>query len=242
MLETIEVPENRILLCDVLAGFAKERPDPFVIRLQSDRPQTVRDIVYILEKCQHPDRLKMFAQVLKGKNLVVKLEVMNIVARGHTAEARQLIADLLQDPISQVRMQAAKLLPEFDRDKAYLDLMRIVKDAAFEKKTPDERTIFYAALGATAIPNALTWMTQLLAVKPSLLNKKKVHGRQAAGHPGVGGGVQRPLVQGVAGRGGGQVAADGGALRGAQGDVPDTQGAVRGLGAPRGGMKPWPKT
>lgn len=174
VLETIEVPENRILLCDVLAGFAKDRPDPFVIRLQSDRPQTVRDIVYILERCQHPERLKMFGQVLKGKNLVVKLEVMNIIARGHTGEARQLIAGLLNDPISQVRMQAAKLLPELDQDKAYIDLMRIVKDSAFEKKTPDERTAFYGALGSTGVPNALTWMTQMLAVKPSLLNRKKV--------------------------------------------------------------------
>lgn len=174
VLETIEVQENRTLLCDVLAGFAKNRPDPFVIRLQSDRPQTIRDMVYILEKCQHPDRMKMFQQVLKGRNLVVKLEVMNIIALSHSSESRKMIADLLNDGISQVRMQAAKLLPEFDRDKAYLDILRIIKNSDFEKKTPDERTAFYAALGSTAIPNALTWMTNLLAVRPSLLNKKKV--------------------------------------------------------------------
>jgi hypothetical protein len=174
VLETIELPENRVLLCDVLAGFAKERPDPFVIRLQADRPQTVRDMVYILEKCQHPERLKMFVQVLKGKNLVVKLEVMNIIALSHTGESRKLIADLLNDPISQVRMQAARLLPEFDPEKAYVDLMRIVRDPGFEKKTPDERAALYGALGATGIPNALTVLTQLLAVKPTLLNKKKV--------------------------------------------------------------------
>jgi hypothetical protein len=174
VLEMLEVPESRILLCDVLAGFAKERPDPFVLRLQSDRPQTVRDMVYILERCQHPERLKMFAQVLKGKNLVVKLEVMNIIARGNTAECRRLIAELLNDPISQVRMLAARLLPEFDREKAYLELLRIVKEPAFEKKTPDERAAFFMALGSTGLPQALTWMTQLVAVKPSLLNKKKV--------------------------------------------------------------------
>jgi hypothetical protein len=174
VLETIEVPENRILLCDALAGFSKERPDPFVIRLQSDRPQTVRDMVYILEKSQHPDRLKLFGTVLKGKNLVVKLEVMNIIALGHTAEGRKLFVDLLQDPVSQVRMQAAKLLPEFDLEKAYVDLLRVVRDANFEKKTPDERAAFYSALGSTGVPNAFTLLTQMLAVKPSMLNKKKV--------------------------------------------------------------------
>jgi hypothetical protein len=174
VLETIELPENRILLCDVLAGFAKERPDPFVIRLQSDRPQTVRDMVYILEKAQHPERLRMFVQVLKGKNLVVKLEVMNIIALSHTGESRKLISDLLNDPISQVRMQAARLLPEFGPEKAYSDLIKIVNDPAFEKKTPDERAALYGALAATGVPNALAVMTQLLASKPTLLNKKKV--------------------------------------------------------------------
>lgn len=174
VLETLEVPESRILLCDVLAGFAKERPDPFVIRLQSDRPQTVRDMVYILEKCQHPERLKMFVQVLKGKNLVVKLEVMNIIALSHTGESRKLIADLLNDPISQVRMQAARLLPEFGPEKAYTDLIKLINDPGFEKKTPDERAALYGALGATGVPNALHLLMQLMAQKPTLLNKKKV--------------------------------------------------------------------
>jgi hypothetical protein len=174
VLESIEIPENRILLCDVLATFAKERPDPFVIRLESDRPQTVRDMVYILEKCQHPERLKMFAKVLRGKNLVMKLEVMTIIARGSTGEARKLILEMLTDPVSQVRMQAARLLPEFDRDRAYVDLLRVVRESAFEKKTPDERMAFYAALGSTGVAPALTLMSQMLAVKPTLLNKKKV--------------------------------------------------------------------
>jgi hypothetical protein len=174
VLETIEVPENRLLLCDALAAFAKDRPDPFVIRLQADRPQTVRDMVYILEKSQHPERIKLFGTVLKGKNLVVKLEVMNIITLGHTAEGRKLITELLTDPVSQVRMQAAKLLPEFDREKAYPELLRVVRDSHFEKKTADERTAFYSALAATGVPNALALLTQLLAVKAALLNKKKV--------------------------------------------------------------------
>ncbi len=187
VLETLEIPENRLLVCDVLANFAKERPEPFVVRLESDRPQLVRDMVYILEKCQHPERLKMFARVLKGKNLVVKLEVMSIIARGQGPEVRRLIAEMLGDPISQVRMQAARLLPEFDRDKAYADLLRVIRDPGFEKKTPDERTAFYAALGSTGVPAALSMLSQMLAVKPSLLNKKKVLDDKLLAIQGLGG-------------------------------------------------------
>ena len=60
-------------------------------------------------------------------------------------------------------MQAARLLPEFDREKAYLDLLRVVKDAKFEKKSAEERTAFYAALGSTALPSAITLMPRAAA-------------------------------------------------------------------------------
>jgi hypothetical protein len=173
-LETIEIPENRVLVCDALARFAQENPQPFVQRLESDRPQTVRDMVYILEKSNHPDRVKMFGLVLLNKNLAVKLEVMNIIARGRTPEARKLILDAVNDPAAQVRMLAARLLPEFDRDKAYVDLVRLMKDPNFEKKGTEERTAFYTALGATGLPGAISMLLQIIAVKPTMLNKKKV--------------------------------------------------------------------
>jgi hypothetical protein len=173
-LETIELPENRILMCDALARFAQEDPHPFVQRLESERPQTVRDMVYILERSNHPDRVKLFGLVMLNKNLAVKLEVMNIIARGRTGEARRLIVDALHDSATQVRMLAARLLPGFDRDKAYVDLVRLMKEPHFEKKGLEERTAIYTALGSTALPGAFSLLQQLLAVKPTMLNKKKV--------------------------------------------------------------------
>jgi hypothetical protein len=173
-LETIELPENRVLMCDALANFAKEGPELFVRRLESERPQTVRDMVYILEKSNHPDRVKMFGLVLLNKNLAVKLEVMNIIARGRSPEARKLITEALNDSVGQVRMLAARLLPEFDRDKAYVELVRLIRDPAFEKKSYEERTAVFTALGSTALSGALSLMLQMLSVKPTMLNKKKV--------------------------------------------------------------------
>lgn len=187
VLETIELPENRVLLCDVLGGFARDLPEPFVARLLSDRPQTVRDMVAILEKSNHPERIKMFAQVLKSPNLVVKLEVLQIIGRGRTAEARRIIQESLTDSVSQVRMLAAKLLPEFDRDKAFPDLVKLVRDPGWEKKTSDEKAAVYAAIGATNLPAALSMMQQLLAVKPSLLNKRRVMEDKLLAVVGLGG-------------------------------------------------------
>jgi hypothetical protein len=50
----------------------------------------------------------------------------------------------------------------------------VVHEAAFEKRSPEEKTAFYAALGATGLPGALALLSQILAARPTLLNKKKV--------------------------------------------------------------------
>jgi hypothetical protein len=175
VLETMEIPENRTMLCDLLAPFCKEMPDPFVTRLQADRPQTVRDMVYILEKSKHPDRLKLFGHVLQNRNLAVKLEVMNIISQSRTGEVRKIMQQALtSDPNMQVRMLAARLLPEFDRDRAYTDLMRVISADDFEKKDPHERAALYAALGSTGVPSAMLHLSEILATRPGLMNRKKV--------------------------------------------------------------------
>lgn len=186
-LELIELPENRTLLCDVLIPFAKDHADPFVNRLQSDKPQIVRDMIYVLDRSNHPDKIKFFSSVLKSKNLAIKLEVMGIIARGRTGEARKMIAAMLEDDNQQVRIQAARVLPEFDREKAFLDLMKLVKDPKFEKRSPEEHEAFYSAIGATGLNGALQYFTQLLQVKSGLFNKEKVKQDKILAVAGLGG-------------------------------------------------------
>ncbi|MCA2982101.1 MAG: HEAT repeat domain-containing protein [Myxococcaceae bacterium] len=186
-LEVIELAENRTLLCDVLVPHAKEFPDPFVNRLKSEKPQMVRDMIYILDRSNHPEKLKFFATVLKTKNMAVKLEVMAIIARGRTGDARKLISSALEDESQQVRIQAARVLPEFDRDKAFLDLMKIVKDPAFEKRSPQEHEAFYSAIGSTGVQGALAYFVQLLQQKPGLFNKDKIMRDKLLAVAGLGG-------------------------------------------------------
>jgi hypothetical protein len=174
VLETIELPENRQLLTEVLVPFAKKQPEPFVERLQSDRPQTVRDMIHVLDRSNHPMRLKFFGTVMGTKNLAMKLEVIGIIARGRSAEARKMIADCLDDPNPNVRMTAARVLPEFDREKAFLDLQRIVKDEKFTKKSAEEQEAMFVALGSTNSPGALAYFQDLLHKKASLFTKSKV--------------------------------------------------------------------
>jgi HEAT repeat protein len=175
VLEVVELPENRVLLCDVLVPFARDFPDAFVEKLRNtDRPQMQRDMVYVLDRSNHPDKLRFFSSALKSRNLALRLEVMGIIARGRTGEARKMIAAMLNDENMQVRLQAARVLPEFDRERGFADLMKLVKEKEFEDRKPEEKEAFYAAIGATGMPGAVGYFTQLLHGKAGLFNRQKV--------------------------------------------------------------------
>ncbi|HTS82853.1 MAG TPA: HEAT repeat domain-containing protein [Myxococcaceae bacterium] len=174
VLETLDAPEHRLVLCDVIAEFCRVRSAEVIQRLSSDRPMTVRDMVYVLERAQHPDRMALFGRVLKHRNLAVRLDVMGTIARGRSAESRRLIAEALKDDNAQVRVQAARLLPEYDREQAYLDLVSVVKGKDFKRRSTEEQAALYASLGSTGLPGAISLMTQLLAEKAQLWNRARV--------------------------------------------------------------------
>lgn len=175
VLDGIEVAENRLLLADAMVPFARQNPDAFVSRLDAPRPQLVRDMVYVLDRANVPDKVRYFAKVMQTDNLANKLEVLTIIAKGRTVEARAFVVQLLDDPLWQVRAQAARVLPEFDRERAFVDLMRLVADKGkWEQRPPPEREAFYAAIGVTGVPSALQYFSQLLGQKSGLFDKKRV--------------------------------------------------------------------
>src|SRR5215470_3048538 len=156
VLETLDAPEHRLVLCDVIAEFTKVNPTEVIQRLSSERPMTVRDMVYVLERAQHPDRMQFFGRVLKHRNLAVRLDVMGTIARGRSVESRRLIAEALKDNNAQVRVQAARLLPEYDREQSYRELVTVVKGKDFKKRSSEEQTALYTALGSTGLPAAIS--------------------------------------------------------------------------------------
>ena len=174
VLETLDAPEHRLVLCDAIAEFCKVNPAAVIQRLSSERPMTVRDMVYVLERAQHPDRMQFFGRVLKHRNLAVRLDVMGTIARGRSVESRRLIAEALKDENAQVRVQAARLLPEYDREQAYRELVSVAKGKDFKKRSPEEQAAFYTALGSTGLPAAISLMTQLLGEKAQLWNRARV--------------------------------------------------------------------
>ncbi len=173
-LDTIEIPQNRQLLCDALAVLGAQTPEPFVSRLGSDRSQLVRDMLYVLDKLDVPDKAKLFEGALHNPNLAVRLEALSVIGKGRTEANRSLLVQALADRQPQMRTAAARALVRFDPDRALLDLQRLIRAPDFGKRPLEEQRALYGALGATGQQGARALFSNLLQQKGGLLKKKKV--------------------------------------------------------------------
>ncbi len=173
-LEQIELQQNRQILCDALAVLGAETPDPFVSRLSSDRSALVRDMLYILEKIDVPDRAKLFEGALRNSNMAVRLETIGIIAKSRTEANRGLLVQALGDASGQVRAHAARALVKFDADRGFQDLQRMVRSPEFGKRAVEDRKAIYAAIGSSQLPAALSLLAQMIQQKGGIFNKRKV--------------------------------------------------------------------
>lgn len=165
ILETIEVPENRAVVCDALVVLGRGTPEPFIQRLDSEKSQLVRDMISVIDRCDFPDKYRFIGQALRNPNLAVRLEVLGTLSRSRSEQSRRFVVAALDDENSQMRLQAARLLPAMSGENAMSDLLRVIKSQAFERRDLKERMSVYKALGSTGNPAALPVFTALLAPK-----------------------------------------------------------------------------
>ncbi len=173
-LDSIELAENRRLLCDALAVVGGRTPEPFVSRLASPKSALVRDMIYIIEKLDVPDRARLFEPALRNPNLAVRLEALAAIGKGRSEAARTLIVAAMKDGNAQVRVQAAKSLVQFNAERGFQELAKLVKTPDFGKRDAAEKRATYGAMGASEQPAAIALFAQLLQQKAGLLNKRKI--------------------------------------------------------------------
>jgi len=172
-LERMEKQDPRRLFCDALAVLGKEHLDVFARRLQSTKANVVRDMLYIIDKLNPPNKLQLMAQLLKHPNLAIRLEALNTIGAGSDEDCRVYVLNALEDPDTQMRMTAARLLPNFDMKAAVKTLFHIVNGPDFGKKPAKEQAAFFSALAMTNTHEASEFFRQQLR-STTLISKKKL--------------------------------------------------------------------
>jgi len=173
-LEKMERQEARRLVCDALAKLGQEQLDVFVRRLESPKANLVRDMVYVIDKLNPPDKLKLLARLLDHPNLAIRLEALKTLGSSGEDACRAYVMKALGDENVQMRVSAARLLPNFDMSLATKTLLAIVNHQDFPRRDPKEQAAMYAALANTSQPEAMEWFREQIQAT-SLISRKRLH-------------------------------------------------------------------
>ena len=172
-LEKMERVDARRLVCDALATLGKNQLDVFVRRLSSKKANLVRDMLYIIDKLNPPDRLKIIARLLDHPNLAIRLEALSIIGAMGEDSSRAYVLKALEDSEMQMRITAARMLPNYDLKMATKTLLAIVERQDFPKRDNKEQAALFAALASTNTPEAMGWFRDQIRAT-SLMGRKKL--------------------------------------------------------------------
>lgn len=176
MLEILELPQNRRLVCDVLAALGEDYVPLFTSRLTHPSSNLVKDMLYVLDRINPPEKFALFAHVLKHPNAVLRLETLTIIGKNQSDECwEQIKGVFLESEDAQMRAQAARLLPHHAPEKCVPLLMAAATAGeAFEQRTEAEKKAIFAALALVGVAETQRFLTDTLMQKGGLFGKKKV--------------------------------------------------------------------
>jgi len=177
-LERVEVPTNRRVLCDVLADLAKDYPDSIAGRLAHPSSNVVKDMLYILDRIDPPNKLQLTAALLEHTNVVLRLETINTLGRNPSAETLPYVIKCLKGTDSQMRAAAARVMHFFEPDRAAQELLHQANNEDFPKRDRNEQRAIWGAIAQVNHPKCQAFMTAVFAQKANMLNKTKVEAQK----------------------------------------------------------------
>jgi hypothetical protein len=174
-METLEQPEHRALFVDALAAVGHDKPEFFLARLNSQKPQTVRNMVAIIDKARFSGAGKYIATALKNPNPMVRAEIAAILGGSQDGAAvHGILLQATTDKDAHVRAAAFRAIAQAAPMRAAADLMRLPKLPDWDKRPDEEKALIFSCLGATEQPDVLRYLAGLLQQKKSLLHARKI--------------------------------------------------------------------
>lgn len=196
MLETLTLLPNRRLVCDVLAELGRGYVDTFASRLSHPSSNMVKDVLYILDRINPPNKYKMLAATLDHPNAILRLETLSVIGRSGSDEAFGIIARTLKthaDP--QMRAQASRLLPNFAPEKGASMLLEIIQADSFDKLVEAEKKAAFSALVQLRSDVVDNFLAQVFDQKSSMFAKKRVDDMKLLAIAGVESAPSIPALQ-----------------------------------------------
>jgi hypothetical protein len=175
MLESLTLLPNRRLVCDVLAELGKGYVDTFAGRLGHPSSNFVKDMIYTIDKINPPNKFSIFGQTLEHPNAILRLETLAVIGRSGTDDSFIIVARTFKTHAdSQMRAQAARLLPNFAPEKGATMLLEMIQADTFDKIADAEKKAAFSALVQLRCAPVEAFLVRVFDQKSSMFAKKRV--------------------------------------------------------------------
>ena len=154
LLENLESAKWRKAVCDRLAELTQTEVQPLARYLSAPNPFLVSHILYTLGKVGHPSTLKYLGPLVTHDDLKVREETLKLVTK-FEEKGKDLLQKFLKDTHPAIRGKASLALAKAAKGQALKPLSEIILSEDFFKRSYEEKTSFFKALGETKSEEAI---------------------------------------------------------------------------------------
>ncbi|HEY4219877.1 MAG TPA: hypothetical protein VGO62_01010, partial [Myxococcota bacterium] len=173
LLDTLNAPAHRRVVADVLVSVGQQGVPMFARRLPSASSNLAKDLLYIIDQINPPDKVTLFAPILKHENAVLRMEGLTTIGRTKDNACFAIIREVFEThEVPQMRAHAARILSEYPPKWCEPVLMGCVRDPKFDERADGEKRAMIGALVRVEGPTAQGWVRGLFQEKSGLFNRK----------------------------------------------------------------------
>jgi hypothetical protein len=174
LLDSLNAPQHRRVVADVLASVGQQGVPMFARRLPTASSNLAKDLLYIIDQINPPDKVQLFAPILKHENAVLRMEGLSTIGRTKDNACFAIIREVFDThEVPQMRAHAARILAEYPAKWCEPVLMGAVRDQkTFDEKPDGEKRALIGALVKVDGSSAQGWVRGLFAEKSSIFKPK----------------------------------------------------------------------
>lgn len=179
LLDSLNAPQHRRVVADVLVEVGRHGVQLFSNRLATASSNLAKELLYIIDRIDPPNKLELFSNVLKHENAVLRMEGLTAIGRTHNAQCFQIIHDVFTThDVPQMRAHAARILAGYPADKAAPTLLSAALADQFEQRPDGEKRAIIGAIARLEHPEAERFFRDVFDAKGGLLGKRRVAERK----------------------------------------------------------------
>jgi hypothetical protein len=171
VLSRLESVKWRKVILDYLTELSREDIQPLTPFLSDRNPNLVRQILFILEKINHPSTPKYLGSLVTHPDLRLREATLQLLAQ-FGEKNKDFVLRFLKDPAAEIRARASILLARMAKQQAVKPLTEIILSEEFYKRDYEEKASFFRALAETGSQEVIP-ILQKIASKKNLFSKGK---------------------------------------------------------------------